>query len=69
MNNNRKSHNRIVFECYTQLKNDVDMKRTTTILRRYGKETREQALKMLREDAAKKRGMTLEEYEKWLLED
>lgn len=73
--NNRKpnrSHNRIVFECYKAMKkaeaeNDTD--KLLSVMRRYGKKTREDAIEMLKEDAAEKLGMTKEEFEKQLEED
>lgn len=68
----RRSHNRIVFECYQAIKkaeaeNDTD--KLLNAMRRYGKKTREEAYKMLIEKAAEEKGMTIWEYTKWLNED
>ena len=55
MNNNRRSHNRIVLELYLKLKNldyasDPYGDKLCNLLGRYGKKTREEALQMLKED-------------------
>ena len=65
---NRRSHRRVIVDCYLELKND-DGSRMLTIMRKYGKKTREAAIQMLKEDAAEKCGMTLEEFEKSLAEE
>ena len=58
MNNNRRSHNRIVLELYLKLKNldyasDPYGDKLCNLLGRYGKKTREEALQMLKEDFQK----------------
>lgn len=58
----RKSHQRKVFECY------MDMKKGKSFVK-YGKQTREDALRMYNEEKAKEMGMTMEEFNKWLWED
>ena len=54
MNKPRQSHNRIVLNCYLELKNDKDGKRLMTIMRKYGRKTRDEAITMLKQDAAEK---------------
>lgn len=65
---NKRSHNRVILDCYLELKND-DGSRMLTIMRKYGRKTREEALQMLKEDAAERCGMTLVEFEKSLVEE
>ena len=72
MNATRRSHNRIVLECYMAIKeankeNDTD--KLVRVMIRYGKKTREDAIQMMKEEHAKDMGMTMEEYEKWFNED
>jgi len=68
MSNQRKSHNRKVLECFLELKND-DGSRLLTIMRKYGRKTREEAIEKLYEYNAEKLGMTIEEYKKWIWEE
>lgn len=68
----RRSHNRIVFECYMAIKkasNENDTDKLIRVMGRYGRKTREEAYHMLIEEAAKEKGMTVWEYTKWLNED
>lgn len=63
----RRSHNRVVFECYQAIKKAEESNDTDKLLRvmsRYGKQTRDDAIKMLEEEAAERRGMSYEEYHK-----
>lgn len=72
MNNQRRSHNRIVLECYMAIKkasDENDSDKLLKVMSRYGKKTRDDAIQMMREEHAKDMGMTVEEYEKWLNED
>ena len=69
MNKPRQSHNRIVLNCYLELKNDKDGKRLMTIMHKYGRKTRDEAITMLKQKSAEEMGMTLDEYEKYLLSD
>ncbi len=72
MNATRRSHNRIVLECYMAIKKASDENDTDKLLKvmsRYGKKTREDALQMMKEEHAKDMGMTMDEYEAWLKED
>lgn len=62
MNQSRKSHQRKVFECYMAIKNDKST-------RQFGRQTREDAMKMYKEEKAKEYGMTLEKFQNWLDED
>lgn len=65
----RRSHNRIVFECYMAIKkasNENDTDKLIRVMSRYGRKTREEAYHMLIEEAAKEKGMTVWEYAKWL---
>lgn len=68
----KRSHNRIVFECYMALKkaeaeNDCD--KMLRIMHRYGRKTREDAIRRLEEDSAEKLGMSYEEYDKMIKEE
>lgn len=68
----KRSHNRIVLECYMAIKKaskEVDADKLIRVMGRYGRKTREEAYRMLIEEEAKKRGMTIWEYTKWLNED
>ena len=67
--NNRKpnrTHNRIVLECYLELKRSENPEK---VFARYGRKTGNEAFQMLKEEHAEKRGLTMEEYEAWLKED
>lgn len=64
--NNRRSHARIVFECYMELRNNDNPEK---VFARYGRKTREDAMRMYNEEKAKEMGMTMEEFEKWLKEE
>jgi len=64
--NQKRGHNRIVAECYMELKRSENPEK---VLTRYGRKTRQEAIQMLKEEHAKKMGMTMEEYEAWLKED
>ena len=61
-----RSHNRIVLECYMELKRSENSEK---VLARYGRKTRNEAIQMLKEEHAKDMGMTMEEYEEWLKSD
>lgn len=67
MNEGRKkrSHARIVFECYMELRKSNNPEK---VLARYGRKTREDAIRMYHEEMAEEMGMTMEEFEKWLKE-
>ena len=68
----RRTHNRVVIECYQAIKKaqeDPDTEKLLRVMRRYGRTTREQAIEMLKEEAAERMGMTVEEYEKYLESD
>lgn len=72
MNNQRRSHNRIVLECKMAIKKASDENDSDKLLRvmsRYGRKTVDEAVREINEDHAKDMGMTMEEYEKWLNED
>ena len=58
----RKSHARKVFECYMAIRDDKST-------RQFGRQTRNEAWQMYKEEKAKELGMTMEEFEKWLHED
>ena len=62
----KRSHNRIVLECYMALKRSDNPEK---VFARYGRKTGNEAFQMLKEEHAKKMGMTMEEYEAWLKED
>lgn len=68
MNNRqpKRSHTRIVFECYMELKRSENPEK---VFARYGRKTGNEAFQMLKEEHAKDMGMTIEEYEAWLKED
>lgn len=68
MNNRqpKRNHARIVFECYMELKRSEHPER---VFARYGRNTGNEAFQMLKEEHAKKMGMTMEEYEEWLKSD
>lgn len=59
----RRSHSRIVTECYLELKNDENCERAETILRKYGSKTRQEALAMLEEDYYNRWGKHTWEYD------
>lgn len=66
----RRSHNRVVFECYQAIKkagNDTD--KLLKALSRYGEKTRDDAFKMLEEEAAERCGMSYEEYHKEMMSE
>jgi DNA-binding FadR family transcriptional regulator len=68
----RRSHNRVVFECYQAIKKAEESNDTDKLLRvmsRYGKKTRDDAIKMLEEDAAERCGMSYEEYHKEVMSE
>ena len=69
MSNIKRNHQKIVLDCYLELKNDVTGERLMTIMNKYGKKTRDEAIQMLKEEAAALLGMTLEEYEVFFRED
>jgi hypothetical protein len=46
----------------------MDMKNGKSFAK-YGKQTREDALRMYNEEKAKEMGMTIEEFNKWIWED
>ena len=58
----RKSHARKVFECYMDMKNGNSFAK-------YGRQTRQEAWQMYKEEKAKEMGMTIEEFQNWLDED
>lgn len=63
----KRSHNRIVFECYKALKEaekENDSDKMLRVMRRYGRKTREDAIRRLEEEAAERMGMSYEEYDK-----
>lgn len=63
----KRSHNRIVFECYMALKKaeaENDSDKMLRIMHRYGRKTREDAIRRLEEDSAEKLGMSYEEFDK-----
>lgn len=68
MNNRqpKRSHNRIVLECYFELKRSKHPER---VFARYGRKTGNEAFQMFKEEHAKDMGMTMEEYDKWLNSD
>lgn len=51
MDKNRRTHQAIVMECYSALKRADD---PTPVLRRYGKETRNEAMEMLKREYEEK---------------
>lgn len=61
-----RSHARIVFECYMELKRSENPEK---VFARYGRKTGDEAFQMLKEEHAKEMGMTMEQFEKWLNED
>lgn len=61
-----RSHNRIVLECYMELKRSENPEK---VFARYGRKTGNEAFQMLKEEHAQELGMTREEYEAWLKED
>lgn len=68
----RKSHNRVVFECYQAIKKAEDSNDTDRLLRvmsRYGKKTREDAIRMLEEETAEHFGMGYEEFHKEIMSE
>lgn len=62
MNQPRKSHQRKVFECYMAIRQNKSFSR-------FGKQTREDAFRMYKEEKAKEMNMTMDEFDKWLNED
>lgn len=64
--NANRSHNRIVLECYMELKRSENPEK---VFARYGRKTGNEAFQMLKEEHAQKLGMTMEEYEEWLKSD
>ena len=64
--NQKRSHNRIVVECYMELKRS---EHPDKVFARYGRKTGQEAFQMLKEEHAKDMGMTMEEYEAWLESD
>ena len=62
----KRSHNRIVLECYLELKKSENPEK---VFARYGRKTGQEAFQMLKEEHAKEKGMTMEEYNKWLYSD
>lgn len=68
MNEGRKkrSHARIVFECYMELRKSDNPEK---VFARYGRKTGQEALQMYNEEKAKEMGMTMAEFENWLKED
>ena len=70
--NANRSHNRIVLECYFAIRKadeENDSEKLIRIMNRYGRQTLNDATKMIHEENAKKFGMTLEEYEEMLKND
>lgn len=68
----KRSHNRIVFECYMALKKaeaENDSDKMLRIMHRYGRKTREDAIRRLEEDSAERLGMSYEEYDKMIKEE
>ena len=68
----RRSHNRVLLECYLAIKkasdgNDPD--KLVKVMSRYGRSTVNEACEMLKEDAAERLGMTKEQFEESLKED
>lgn len=66
MNKTRRSHNRVVLDCYRELKRS---KNPEKVFARYGRKTGEEAHRMIIEEAAEAKGMTIWEYTKWLYEN
>lgn len=52
----KRSHVSIVTACYLELKSDKNGERLETILKKYGKKTREEALAMIEDDFYKRWG-------------
>lgn len=68
----RRSHNRVVFECYQAIKKAEESNDTDKLLRvmsRYGRQTRDDAIKMLEEEAAERCGKSYEEYHKEVMSE
>ena len=68
----RRSHNRVVFECYQAIKKAEESNDTDKLLRvmsRYGRQTRDDAIKMLEEEAAERCGKSYEEYHKEVMRE
>lgn len=63
MERTRRSHQRVVLDCYLELKRSEHPEK---VFARYGRKTGEEAHKMLIEEKAKERGMTIWEYTKWI---
>lgn len=59
----KRTHARIVTECYLKLKNSEHPEK---VFARYGRKTGEEALQMYNEEQAKKMGMTMEQFNEWL---
>lgn len=62
MENNRKSHIRVVYECKQAMKEGKSFSK-------YGKKTRKEAFESILQENANKRGMNIEEYKQWLNSD
>lgn len=62
MNQSRKSHSRKVFECYMAMKHGKSFSQ-------FGKQTRDDAFRMYKEEKAKEMNMTMDEFENWLKSD
>lgn len=68
----RRSHNRVVFECYQAIRKAEESNDTDKLLRvmsRYGRQTRDDAIKMLEEEAAERCGKSYEEYHKEVMSE
>lgn len=67
----RRSHARIVFECYMAIREaerENDSDKLLRVMSRYGKKTREEAIERLTREAAESMGMTYEEFQQSLKE-
>lgn len=68
----KRSHQRIVFECKQNIEkasNSNDPDKLLRVMNRYGRKTVDEAVLWINQDAAAKKGMTLEEYKKWIWEE
>ena len=62
----KRTHARIVTEGYIALRNCND---PVKVLSKYGRKTRDDIMTMYNQEKAKELNMTMDEFNKWLMED